>query len=141
MEKEASPVTENEKGAATDQDLKFKIFNAVVDRISSLIEKFGLPVAILVVAVYIFLVIFTSGQQEIFIDMYVLGRNLENNYPHILLALAGSAIILLQRWRYRKLIKKHKEEINRLSAWKSGYEEKAIGEKLPSSKPSPNKED
>jgi hypothetical protein len=99
------------------------IFEAVLDR-------FGWPGALLVFAGYFVEKYATLEQKRALIDLYLLGRNANTLYTHLVLGGLFLAALLAQRYYFRKKLRLKDEELTRLGLWKTEHQEKQIGAPL-----------
>jgi hypothetical protein len=99
------------------------VFEAILDR-------FGWPGALLVFVAYFVEKYATLEQKRELIDLYLLGRNANTFYAHLVLGGLFIAALLAQRYYFRKKIKTKDEELTRLGLWKTEHQEKRIGATL-----------
>lgn len=96
------------------------VFEAVLDR-------FGWPGALLVFAAYFVEKYATLEQKQEIIDLYLLGRNANSFYGHLVLGALFVAALLAQRYYFRRKLRLKDQELTRLGLWKTEHQEKQIG--------------
>jgi predicted membrane protein len=108
-----------------------KLGEAFIHGFFNLLGKFGLA-GILVLILYWFLTANASDEQKKeIIDMWFLYKNLSQIHFVIISILLICIILLTGQWLYYKnRIRILKEEVTRLSAEKTAYQEVAIGKEL-----------
>lgn len=132
MSKKRQPKRHHESGWVKFLKIFADIFTILVDRL-------GAPLAIFIIIFGSFIYYGTQEQKYYFFDMYLLGRDIDNIYPHLVMVTVSIIIIFAQRHQYIKLIREYELEIERLAAWKSAHEENKIGKKLHHGKNPSNK--
>ena len=95
--------------------------------VESVVDRFGWPGALLIYGVYFVEKNASSEQKRAIIDMYVLGKGINFQYPIIVLGSIGLLAFVAQWGYHRKRAKVMKLEIKRLAAWKTKHQEGKAG--------------
>jgi len=98
--------------------------------LSSFIESFGWPGTFVLLAVHFTNQWATKEQKERIIETYVLGTNVFQAWPIILMAVVFVATVLAQRKWYTKKLGKVEKELARIGAEKSALQESLLGKRL-----------
>jgi len=98
--------------------------------VDSLLEKFGWPGLIVLFIMYLVKYRATEEQVHTLIDMYLLGRGLNQTYPMIVEGVLFLAVLFAQRHLYKRKETQMRVEIARIGGEKSNRQEGALGVKL-----------
>jgi len=97
------------------------------DGLVRVVEHFGWPGACLIILWRFFESNGSKEQKQQFIDIFFLGKGVEQVYPFFLMGILFSLLLLAQWFYWRQRIKVLNLEISRLSKWKSDHQEAKIG--------------
>jgi hypothetical protein len=101
-----------------------------IDGFVRLVEHFGWPGALVIIVSYFVQTNATIEQKQAIIDTYILGKGISGNYPLLVMAGLGALLLLGQHYFWTRRTKVLVDEIERLSKWKSEYQEAKIGTEL-----------
>ncbi len=105
-------------------------FHYVFRSVETLSDKFGWPAVFLILG-YVFVFKFASlEQKQTLIDMYLLGKGIDQWYPIGVVVAFATLLLLAQDFWWRRKDRIKQREIDRLSQWKSDFQEHHIGTKL-----------
>lgn len=103
---------------------------AIADVVSALLDRFGWPGLLVIVAGVFFEKYGTVEQKQELIDRYFLGKDVQAVYPIIVLGLLFAGIVLAQRAFYRRRLKIMRKELDRVTKRKTREQEERIGKPL-----------
>lgn len=95
--------------------------------VEAILDRFGWPGALLIYGIYFIEKNAMQDQKRAVIDLYLLGKGINLQYPLIIL---GGVFILafLAQWRYyHRKFRLMKEEVRRLGEWKTKHQEQKVG--------------
>lgn len=102
--------------------------------LAALMKEVGLPGFIVVMVFFVFLVWGSADQKSVFIDRFVLLKNLDQNpFPCVIIIITLLLIMLVTSIYWAKMLNLRKEENNRIGQEKSALQEKLLKRELESS--------
>lgn len=107
-----------------------KVTVAAIDVFGRLVDRFGWPGVFLIAAFWFVDKYGTKAQKEEIISTFLLGRGIKTAYPLIALGIVFLLVCLAQHIYWKRRVAVMDSEIDRLSQWKSGHQEKEIGAPL-----------
>jgi hypothetical protein len=112
-----------------------RVGEALVRLASLSIDRFGWP-GFSVLLGYLFVAQYASLEQKReLIDRWVLGKDLTQWYPLLVLGVVAMLIILAQDRVWRRRLKTEVDERERLSQWKSAHQHLTLGVELQHTNP------
>jgi hypothetical protein len=103
---------------------------AFVDGLALVVDRFGWPGAVLTFGFYFVQTHATIEQKHEIIDNYVLGKGFKGFYPYLILGGMFLLTFAAQQKYWSRRVKVLKEEVDRLSKWKTDIQQSTIGADL-----------
>ncbi|HEY2392671.1 MAG TPA: hypothetical protein VGK22_15965 [Candidatus Angelobacter sp.] len=100
---------------------------AVFEKIA---DKFGIPTAFGVMSFVAVSMWATTEQKRAIIDMYVLGRGVDQIYPIVIFSVIAVVLSFCQNRYFRRQLRLKDDEIARLAEYKSEHQQSQIDKRL-----------